>query len=113
LTTRAYQHALFIRDRWQATDNLTLTLGLRWEYYPTLSRANRPYEVVQWDKVISGTGPMILDLGGGADVATSKKLFGPRVGFAYRLSDKDVLRMGYGLAIIRTRFQGLSGEASH
>ncbi len=80
-------------------DHLTLNLGVRWEYYPTLRRANRPYEVVEWDKVISGTGPMVLDLRGGSNVKVSKKLFGPRVGFAYRLSDKDVLRAGYGITV--------------
>ncbi|MFH1964572.1 MAG: TonB-dependent receptor, partial [Acidobacteriota bacterium] len=99
LTTRAYQHAVYLRDRWQVSDKLTLTLGVRWEYYPTLNRANRPYETVDWGPVISGTGPMTLNLQGGKDVAVSKKLFGPRVGFAYRISDKDVLRAGYGITI--------------
>ncbi|PYV01036.1 MAG: hypothetical protein DMG10_18910 [Acidobacteria bacterium] len=34
MTTREWQHALYFRDRWQATRNLTLTLGLRYEIYP-------------------------------------------------------------------------------
>ncbi|MFH1964189.1 MAG: TonB-dependent receptor, partial [Acidobacteriota bacterium] len=98
LTTRNYQHAVYLRDRWQASDKLTLTLGVRWEYYPTLNRANRAYEVVDWAQMFAG-GPMIMNLEGGADVAVSKKLFGPRVGFAYRLSDSDVIRAGYGITI--------------
>jgi hypothetical protein len=31
------------------------------------------------------------------NVTNSKLLFGPRVGFAYRISDKDVVRAGYGI----------------
>jgi len=43
-TTKEWQHGLYIRDRWQALPGLTLTLGLRWEYYPLLRRLNRPME---------------------------------------------------------------------
>ncbi|HYO80186.1 MAG TPA: TonB-dependent receptor, partial [Bryobacteraceae bacterium] len=33
-TPRQWLNGLYFRDRWQATRNLTLTLGVRWEYYP-------------------------------------------------------------------------------
>lgn len=35
------QYGLYLRDRWQATRNLTLTLGLRWEYFPVFQRGDR------------------------------------------------------------------------
>ncbi len=94
MTPRIWQHAVFIRDRWQVNDKLTLTLGLRWEYFPIPTRANREYEVMDWDALFAGTAAT-LKLNN--DTKASKLMFGPRVGFAYRISDKDVLRAGYGI----------------
>jgi hypothetical protein len=37
--------------------------------------------------------PMVL----GNDIKTSKRLFAPRLGLAYRVTDRDVLRSGYGI----------------
>lgn len=37
---RTGDYALFAQDRWQMRPNLTLTAGLRWEYYSPLSVAN-------------------------------------------------------------------------
>ena len=36
----------FFRDRWQVNRNLTLTLGLRYELYPTMHRADRGIELL-------------------------------------------------------------------
>jgi outer membrane receptor protein involved in Fe transport len=45
ITVREWQHGLYFRDQWQATRNLTVTLGLRWEYYPIIGRGgNRGIE---------------------------------------------------------------------
>jgi hypothetical protein len=88
MTTREWQHALYFRDRWQVSRNLTLTLGLRYEYYPLVTRADRPMESLDFN-----TMKLRLD----NDIAVSKKLFAPRVGFAYRVTDNDVFRAGYGV----------------
>ena len=40
MTAREWQHALYVRDRWTPTANLTLDLGLRWELYPIMHRAD-------------------------------------------------------------------------
>ena len=40
MTAREWQHALFIRDRWNVYPKLTVDLGLRWEYYPIMTRAD-------------------------------------------------------------------------
>ena len=34
MTAREWQNAIFFRDRWSATERLTLDLGMRWEYLP-------------------------------------------------------------------------------
>ena len=94
MTVREWQHAVFVRDRWQVSDKLTLTLGLRYEYFPLVTRKDRPMEVIDWPTVNAG-GPMVLDLTN--NIKVSKMMFAPRLGFAYRISDKSVLRAGYGM----------------
>ena len=108
MTTREWQMGFFFRDRWQVNRNLTLTLGLRYELFPTMHRADRGIERID----ISGrtiidprTGltalPVLLGGKGGEDnnvgVDWSKKLFAPRLGLAWRLGDETVVRAGYGI----------------
>jgi hypothetical protein len=96
ITSRAWQQGLYVRDQWQAKQNLTLSYGLRWEYYPMPTRASRGLE--RYDPstntlLVCGVGSVPSDCG----VTTSKKLFSPRLGVAYRLTDTFVLRGGYGI----------------
>ena len=88
----------YFRDRWQATRNLTLTLGVRWEYYPLMTYAH--FGMVRFDPaagnvLVGGLGSVPNDTG----ITTSKKQFAPRFGFAYRLGNKTVMRGGYGISI--------------
>ena len=46
MTTREWQHGFYARDRWQVNNKLTLDLGLRYEYYPLMTRADRGIEQV-------------------------------------------------------------------
>jgi hypothetical protein len=94
LTTRAWRQGYYIRDQWQTTRNLTITLGLRMEYYPPVTRRDRGIELydVQTDKIlIGGVGEVPTDLG----IEESPR-FAPRVGVAYRLGTKWVIRSGFG-----------------
>src|SRR5215510_10420346 len=96
LTGREWQFGWYFRDRWQVTRKLTATLGLRYEYYPLMTRANRGIErldVNTLDVVLGGVGGNPTDL----DMTVSKKLFAPRIGLAYRLGDNTVIRSGYGI----------------
>ena len=48
-----------MRDQWQATRNLTVTVGVRWEFYPMPTRAHRGLEVYDPDTnkmLIGGIG---------------------------------------------------------
>jgi len=98
MTTFEWQWAGYIRDRWQVARDLTLTLGLRYEYYPLLTRAGRG-GMEMWDP---GTNRVFLGGNGGVPkgvgVDVSKRLLAPRVGLAYRLNPLTVVRSGYGIA---------------
>ena len=91
------QFALYIRDRWRVTSKLTLNLGLRWELYPNRTRSAglgiESYDPTTNEVLVGGRGGIPQDTG----VGYSKKLFAPRVGFAYQLGNSTVIRSGYGI----------------
>lgn len=96
MTNREWQLAWYLRDRWQASKNLTVNLGLRYEYYPLISRKDRGLE--RWDPYtntvyLGGLGSVPHN----ANITVSKKLFAPRIGIAYRFAGETVLRAGYGI----------------
>jgi hypothetical protein len=97
MTAYNYQFAWYARDRWQISQKLTLSLGLRYELFPLQTRAGRGgiegYDPATNLVLLGG----VADVPRGLGVSTSKKLFAPRTGIAYRLTNKTVLRSGYGL----------------
>jgi outer membrane receptor protein involved in Fe transport len=96
MTTREWQHAFYGRDRWQVNNQLTLDLGLRYEYYPLMTRADRGIEQVDLTTLnvrLGGVGGNPKDLG----IKVSKTLFAPRLGAVYRLNENTVFRTGYGI----------------
>ena len=96
---RQWMEGYYFRDRWQASRNLTLTLGARWEYYPLMTYAH--FGMVRFDPgtgnvYVGGLGSVPTDTG----ISTSKHQLAPRVGFAYRLRDKTVFGEATGSASI-------------
>ena len=51
MTGRENQYGLYVNDRWQVNDKLTVNLGLRYEYYPLMSRADRGLEQLELQHV--------------------------------------------------------------
>jgi hypothetical protein len=100
--------ALFLQDEWKVLRNLSLNFGLRYELEtPYTERYNRVSHGFDFNaqSPISVPG---LSLRGGVLFAgvdgnprrvgrVDGNNFGPRFGFAYSLTDKTVLRGGYGL----------------
>jgi hypothetical protein len=95
-TGREWQHAMYARDRWSVTQKITLDLGVRWEYYPIMSRADRQIEMMDrntLDVLIGGVGGNPNNMG----LVAPKDSFAPRIGGVYRLNDETVFRTGYGV----------------
>jgi Carboxypeptidase regulatory-like domain/TonB dependent receptor-like, beta-barrel len=97
MDSKEEQYALYIRDRWRTTPSLTIDLGLRWELYPNRRRSQglgiESYDPNTNEALIGGKGGIPRDNG----VGFSKKLFAPRVGFAYQVTPSTVIRSGYGI----------------
>jgi len=113
-------YAAYIQDDWKVSQRLTLNLGLRWDLFGTF------YEV---DNLMSFFNPNLANpaagghlgalqfAGSGPDscncrtpIDTHYKNLGPRVGAAYRLGDKTVLRAGF--AIMYVHAGGVGGRTN-
>ena len=100
---RSFSTSFFLQDDWQATDRLTLNLGLRYDYQQQPFEQNNGYSNFN-PNVSSGgfTGVFQYANTNGVGrnfVPESYKDFAPRVGFAYKLTGdgKTVLRGGFGI----------------
>ena len=85
------------QDTWRASSKLTLNLGVRWEYYfpETVNGVGQGSLLDMSDGYlhIAGIGGIPTNMGWDA---RKKKQFEPRIGIAYQLNEKTVIRTGYG-----------------
>jgi hypothetical protein len=97
MTGREWQYGWYVRDRWQATRKLTFNFGVRYELYPLVRRSHTGlgrFDLNTNQILIGGVG----DNDENAGVSVSHKMFAPRVGIAYRVTESTVIRMGYGIS---------------
>jgi hypothetical protein len=89
---------LFGEDKWQVSPKLTVDAGLRWEYYgpftPRFAGGFSNYNPTNNTLEIAGIGQIPMDLG----MQKRYKNFAPRIGVAYRLTEKTVIRTGFGIS---------------
>jgi len=101
-------YALFLHDDWKTTPRLTLNLGLRWDYEaPMVERYNRQLRGFDFNAAsplasrVQGLKGAVLFAGVGGQprgaFEPDRNNFQPRIGVAYRVGQKWVLRGGYGL----------------
>jgi Carboxypeptidase regulatory-like domain/TonB dependent receptor-like, beta-barrel len=101
-TNKQWDEALYVGDTFRITPKLTIDAGLRWEYYPMISRDGvskfEVYDAPTNSLYLGGLGNNDVHLNNTPfGVTSSKTLFAPRLGFAYQFNDKTVIRTAFGM----------------
>ncbi len=104
------QYFFFAQDRWQVNPKLTVNYGVRYELYPYPS-GTKPGDESRYDPatntaLISGYGPVDSRV----NVKTDRGNFAPRLGIAYRLNEKTVIRSGYGISYVPITLNTLANQ---
>jgi hypothetical protein len=90
-----WRNGFFVNDVWQASRNFTLSLGLRYELNTPVQTYEGLATMLAEDQetIIPATLPSV----GFEFHEPNYKDWGPRLGATYRLSEKTVLRAGFGI----------------
>jgi hypothetical protein len=90
----------FVSDKWQVGQKMTLDIGLRYELYPPATPRKAGgfvnYNPTNNGLVIAGLDGNPSNLG----MQTDYKNFAPRLGVSYRVTEKTVLRAGFGVSYV-------------
>ena len=93
--------AFYVNDDYKITSRLTLTLGVRYDYFQRYKQSDDKFvNVEQNGFVIANTVTPATSKYGRELMAPDRNNFGPRFGFAYRpafLPGETVVRGGYGI----------------
>jgi hypothetical protein len=96
----------YIQDNWKITPKLTLDLGLRYDYFPSVREVNDKASFFDPNLAnpITGMNGALNFTGHGAGtcncdspVQNYLKNIAPRLGLAYQLDSKTVIRSSYGI----------------
>jgi hypothetical protein len=100
-------HAGYIQDNWRLSSRLTLEIGVRYEVPKGWHDKYGNYSTVDLGRPNPAAGNLagaLVFAGNGAGRENKNYLYttdytniGPRLGFAYRIADKTVLRGGWGM----------------
>ncbi|HUA57438.1 MAG TPA: carboxypeptidase regulatory-like domain-containing protein [Verrucomicrobiae bacterium] len=97
-TYRAWYFFPYASDRWQVSKKLTVDVGLRWEFYPP----GLPAFPGQFSNYIPSNNTLVVGGVGGnpnnGGLVDHLNYLAPRVGLAYRLTEKTVIRAGAGVS---------------
>jgi hypothetical protein len=104
---RYKDYSFYAQDSYKLRPRLTLNYGLRYDFDLPASEAFNRFSAVDPTLANPGTGSVLgaytyFGTGTGRNGRkrpqdTYKKAFGPRIGFAYSINEKTVLRGGYGI----------------
>jgi hypothetical protein len=101
----------YAQDTWRVTHALTFNLGLRYElYFPEKVNAASNGSLMNLKDGymhVAGVGGIDTNMGWGISYG---KMFDPRIGAAYQLNDKTVIRGGYGRSFDTGVFGSIFGH---
>ncbi|MFN7926226.1 MAG: TonB-dependent receptor [Bryobacteraceae bacterium] len=102
---RRWEIGSFIQDDWKVSQRLTLNLGLRYEVYPQFPWV----EVGNRQSVLLLPSQQLVQVGtnGVSRNAANidKNNFAPRIGAAFRVNEKTVIRTAYGIYYAAPQFE--------
>ncbi len=128
-----WEAGFYAQDDWRITPRLTLNLGVRYElitpfvetndlmvnFDPDAAGKSKDYPgrfIVPAERTLKNVDPRIISYGvvlakdagvGRGLVSLDKNNFAPRIGAAYRIGDKSVIRGGYGVFFPTSAAQGM------
>jgi len=105
---RQWYWGVYTEDDWKVTNRLTLNLGLRYDLFVPPHDVNNVTRTLQFTP---GQVPLLYPAPGqplNPIWTVSHADFTPRLGFAYRLNDKTVVRGGYGMFYFGGQFDNLN-----
>ncbi|MFN2444564.1 MAG: TonB-dependent receptor domain-containing protein [Vicinamibacterales bacterium] len=105
---RLWSTSFFVQDDWKVSDALTVNLGVRYDFMtPPYEQDNR---MANFDP--AGTGSLVFASDGSLEdralVRPDKNNFAPRLGAVYKLTDRTILRGGYG--VFYNQFERIGSE---
>jgi len=109
----------YFQDNWKVTSKLTLDLGLRYDFFPSITEVHNaesffsptlanPVTGINGALQFTGTGAGTCNCS--TPVNNYLKNFGPRLGLAYQLGSKNVIRASYG--VMFTHGDAVGGNSS-
>ena len=103
---RQTKWAFYGQDIWRATPKLTVNYGLRYDYFspftPSFTGGMVNFDPNRGDLVLAGLG----DVSRSANVNGDFNNFSPRLGIAYKLMQKTVIRAGFGRSYYASNYGG-------
>lgn len=109
----------YIQDNWKVTSRLTLDVGLRYDFFPSLTEThnaqsffnpNLANPVTQTNGALQFAGTGTNTCNCSSPVTNFHKNFGPRLGLAFQVDPKTVLRASYG--VMFTHGNAVGGSAT-
>ena len=109
----------YVQDTWKVNNKLTLDIGLRYDFFPSVTEVHNagsffsptllnPITGVNGALQFTGTGSGTCNCS--TPVNNYYKNFGPRIGLAYQIDPKTVIRASYG--VMFTHGNAVGGSAT-